>query len=505
MDRRDSWSAYIHRIWQRARRHWLRWLSGFLGFAIFLAFLTSEPQVFPLWLDTAFTVFFLLTLFAPALRRGARWLSRGRYFAGSHATPSVIGATGLLTTLLLGLPLPLRLVSEGETLDRPAAYGVLMQWLRHLDVHEKALFANPARPEVLADLRSTDPAKREAALRSVERIDLQKRSLRGANLYRVLMPMADLREANLQGANLGHAQLQAASLILAQLQGATLVGAQLQAADLMSAKLQAADLGNAALQGANLQNAELQGAFLLKANFKGAKLRDATLYTNPIMMMGAVFELVDARGLKWRPLSAKEIQQLRREQTGWAWSTQNLSTHFSDRIRLAARPGYTPPQMVSCLRGPDLLGIYTQVTCKDAYALDEFRKRLVSELEQLACSSPHITRGLAWRFYNNAQFSNTIFDRQDSITTKGLMAHLKQRLTNVADKRLCPGLALLTSEDKQYLRGLAEWDESQRRGGSQEFLSDRIWYQWLTRGKATDNRKNKKEPESGANPGHDLP
>jgi uncharacterized protein YjbI with pentapeptide repeats len=382
MDRRDSWSIYIHGIWQRARLHWVRWLWGVLGFAIFIAYLTSESEAASKWLDKGSSGWLLLTLLAPVLRRVMRWVSRGRYFAGPQAVqPLTLGVRGLLTTLLLGLSLPLIIVADGERIDRPAAYDTpIWQSLRYLDLHERILLAKPARPEALADLRGTDPAKREAALRSVERVDLQRRSLRGANLHKAFMPMADLREANLQGANLWQAhlqgadltraqlqeaklmdtqlqgaklmmtQLQGASLIGAQLQGAVLWAAQLQGASLMSAKLQAADLQNADLRGADLRNAELQGAFLFQANFRGARLRDATLYTSSIMMMDAVFELVDARGLKWRPLSAKEMQRLHKEQIGWAWSTQDLSTNFRDRIRFAARPGYTSPQMVSCLQ-----------------------------------------------------------------------------------------------------------------------------------------------------------
>ena len=489
MDRRDSWSAYIRGIWQRARVHWLRWLWGFFGVAIFIAFLTSESQVVPLWLDKSFVAWLLLTFLAPALRRGVGWLSGGRYFAGQRTmAPVTLGVRGLLTTLLLGLPLPLILVAEGERIDRPLEYGPLMQSLRHLDLHEKALFAKPPRPEVLADLRGTDPAKRQAALRSVERIDLQKRSLRGADLYKALMPMADLRGANLQGANLWEADLQGADLTLAQLQGAKLLGTQLQGADLLNAvlqgaalvgaqlqgaslifaalqasdlsfaELQGADLGNANLQGADLRNAALQGASLSRANFKGAKLREATLYTSPIMMRDAVFELVDVRGLKWRPLSTKDLQRLRKEQAGWAWSTQNLQTRFDTLIPLQGSPNVTSPQMVSCLRGTDLLGVATEVKCKDTYSLDVFRKRLLPELEQLACGSPYILRELVLRFYNETRFSKTIFDPQDS-TTKGLTAHLQQRVNNVAAKGLCPGLALLTSEDKRRLRALAEQDD----------------------------------------------
>lgn len=493
MDRSGSWSAYIRGIWVGARLHWLGWLWGLLGFAMYIAFLTSESQVVSLGFDKAFSGWLLLTLFAPVLRRGMRWLSRGRYFAVPQTVePLTLGIYGLLITLLVGLPLPLILVADGEIIDRPVARGILMQSLRHLDLREKVLFAKPTRPEVLADLRrGTDPAKREAALRSVERVHLQNRSLRGANFRKAVLPMADLREANLQGANfrdadllgvdlaraqlqevnlsgaelqganLGQAQLHGASLINAQLQGANLGLAQLQAADLTFAKLEGANLENADLQGADLSNAELRGAVLWKAKLKGANLRDATLYAPPITKrMDAVFELVDIRGLKWQPLRAKDIETLRKEQIGWAWSAPHLQTMFFDFIREAARPGSTPPQMVSCLRGPDLQGVQTQVTCKESYSLGEFRKRLLPELEQLACGSPYIARGLFERFDTERLFSNTR-DAQDS-TIKGLMAHLQQRV-NVVGKGLCPGLALLTVEDKQRLRGLAEWDDETSR------------------------------------------
>ncbi len=242
-----------------------------------------------------------------------------------------LGLRGLQTTSLLGLLFPLLLTIPGEKLDRPNSLGAqILLPLRHLDLHEQILLANPAKPEVLADLRSDNPQIHTVALNTIAPINLQQRSLRFANLSKALLPKADLRQAqlqgailkmaNLEGADLSNANLQEATLQMADLQGVQLSGTQLQRADLQAAKLQGAvttlqepdyrdsldlelllgsiidlklpikprpitlktqlegaNLTAAQLQGANLSYADLRGARLHQVNAQGASLRDAIL------------------------------------------------------------------------------------------------------------------------------------------------------------------------------------------------------------------------------------
>jgi uncharacterized protein YjbI with pentapeptide repeats len=123
-------------------------------------------------------------------------------------------------------------------------------------------------------LKIDDPKKVEWKQRL---IDLRGRDLKGAYLFRAILPRADLTAAQLQGANLWGAQLQGASLKYAELQGASLVTAQLQGASLEGAQLQGALLVSAQLQGAYLKNARLQGAWLDGAQLQGALLDFALL------------------------------------------------------------------------------------------------------------------------------------------------------------------------------------------------------------------------------------
>ena len=143
----------------------------------------SSPKYADLWF-LALTAWLLLTVSAPAWRQAFHWISRGRYFTGLQANRLAPGATGLFAVLLVGLPLPLMFLVDGETLDSPEAVGTRILnelGLRHLDVQSAVLLAKPVPPETIADLRSTDFAKRVAAQRSIERVNLRGRGLREPN------------------------------------------------------------------------------------------------------------------------------------------------------------------------------------------------------------------------------------------------------------------------------------------------------------------------------------
>jgi uncharacterized protein YjbI with pentapeptide repeats len=121
----------------------------------------------------------------------------------------------------------------------------------------------------------------------LRRIDLSGARLRNANFRFAKLEgvsftgselqSAFLHRALLQGASLNGAQLQGSSLDFAQLQGASLVNAQLQGVSLDFAQLQGASLDVAQLQGASLNYAQLQGASLFRAQLQGASLDDAQL------------------------------------------------------------------------------------------------------------------------------------------------------------------------------------------------------------------------------------
>jgi uncharacterized protein YjbI with pentapeptide repeats len=617
MDRRDSWSGYFSSVCRHARLHWIRWLWGLAGLVIVVALLEtriSVPPISPLapgvtpvativakvsklWLLKLLALWLLLTIVTPILRYGVRRLRPGSDVGSPNL---LLGVPGLLTIILIGLPLPLLLVANGERLDRPNAVAIeLLASLRSLDVHEKVLLAKPASPETLADLRGEDPARRQEALRSVQRLDLQNRSLRRANLSHALLPRADLRaaqlqgafllgaqlqgvdltgatlqdvvfnetqlqganftkahflrttfvetwldgaqftetdlggaifsevqlqgadlsgaqltnknlsetalrganlsraqlsgailsgvllqsanlsNAHLQGANLSRAQLegadlsnaklpgarlsdadlQAATLSNAELHGADLSGARLQGANLSAAELTAADLSRAQLQGANLSYARLEGANLSGALLQGTNLSNASLAA--ASLKGAVLYTewrtawpVDARGLKWQPIEAKELARLREEQAGFPWRKKDDLARYGAAIEKAAGPGVKPPEIESCLRDSN-----TQVPCKESLSTAQFRASLLPTLEALACQSPEIARGVFRRFEPSTR------DGEGS-PTQDLALRLQTIVTKPPADNSCPGLAGLSREDKDLLAGLAARDEAPVGGAS---------------------------------------
>jgi uncharacterized protein YjbI with pentapeptide repeats len=582
MDRRESWSAYMAAVWRNARLNWLWWLWGAAGLLIAVLLLETEvrlprdrwsglPSVLVAeakhyvqwlsepwlsWLLKLLGGWLLLTLLAPLFRLCGRWLTHGRYFAPRHGAAFNPGARGLLAIVLLGLPLPLMLITEGEKIDRPTALATrVLGSLRRLDLREKVLLAKPPSPEILADLRGTDPARLEAALRSVQRVDLQNRSLRKADLSSALMPKADLRQAQLQGAVVVNAQLQRADFTGAQLQGAMfggdgrlifdsmhfhganfkdanlqravfagarlngtnlskadlqhakfaevllegvnleeatmqgtefeevslqganlskakLQGAQvfgdlrgadltkahlqgaalqgslqganlswayLQGANLSGSRLQGADLSQAQLHGADLSRAQLQGADLSTAQLEGVTLRNAVLYSY------AVHGNVDARGLKWRPLSAKEIQSLSESQANLRWWNDENRSRYQGAIEKAGEPGLRQPIFTSCVRDDQ-----TEVACSDL-PLEQFRLRRLAEIEKAACQALENARGFLHGYAVVLQ------------SVEGGVLYLENRV-KTADEKSCPGLAKLSPRYKAYLSKLASKDHARASG-----------------------------------------
>jgi uncharacterized protein YjbI with pentapeptide repeats len=277
---------------------------------------------------------------------------------------------------------------------------------------------------------------------------LQSARLQGVNLARAELQFASLAHAHLQGADLSGAQLRGADLLGAQLHGANLTGAKLQGANLMfaelqganlvAAQLQRADLMNAQLHGVNLSGAKLLGTDLRGAQLNGASLRSASLYTK---YTPNSIELVDVRGLKWEPPTAKELLAIQQE--GLIWD----QTH-SKAVR---------PQIMSCLRDDS-----TQVKCKNSYDLQQFGELISAELWGLACVSSYIAQGV---FYNGLRdlFLPAAHRGGEIYLDFALRLHdlHKQDIRESS----CPGLLFSSEKSKVLLARMSKWlKESQRPG-----------------------------------------
>ncbi|MEF2073951.1 pentapeptide repeat-containing protein [Consotaella aegiceratis] len=134
--------------------------------------------------------------------------------------------------------------------------------------------------------------------------ELREADLRGAQLFDAWLAGAELQEASLdwadlQGATVSLAFFQGASLYGAKLQGAFLKRAHLEASDLTGAVLHGAVLAETHLEGAKLHNAQLQGGDLARAQMQGADLSDVQL--QGANLVAAEFRGVNLKGAYvWR-------------------------------------------------------------------------------------------------------------------------------------------------------------------------------------------------------------
>lgn len=192
---------------------------------------------------------------------------------------------------------------------------------RNLILREKLLITNELKSEDEADLRSSDEAIREVALKKITGLILSERDLRYADFSKARLPNvdfvedgnhpSDLRYTNfsqamlvnarmsgtrLQGANLNRAQLQNAELQSAQLQKSYLSGANLEAANLSRANLREAFLQFADLRRANLERAESEGVILSSAKLQAAKLGGAIF--DAASLSHAELHMADMRGVE---------------------------------------------------------------------------------------------------------------------------------------------------------------------------------------------------------------
>jgi uncharacterized protein YjbI with pentapeptide repeats len=421
--------------------------------------------------------------------------------------PRPRGSLALLLTLFIGPLLPLAFLVDGEGLEGlvrvqplsapgPSTALFAEKFLkdkRQLYLDKQVLLAKPPQPETLALIRS---GQWQEGLKQVEPLNLKGRNLRHAQMAKVILIGADLREARLQDADLLEAQVQGAHLSEAQLQGAKLIEAQLQGAKLGSAKLQAADLREARLQGASLPLAQLQGAKLWKAQLQGADLRHAELqganlggaelqganlgkahlqgadlggaylqgaYLSEAQLKGANLseaqlkgvnlrgaglysfgvpqntELIDARGVIWAPLESKWLDAfINYVQTSIKDTDERKQV--LDRLQRASLPGAPKLSLQSCLADSNTPLIFEKrYDPQKPQKLADFKKQLQDYLAQLACASPKIAHGVINQIPKE--------DNSDS-SRKGLEVVLIERL---ADPK-CAGLQGLSLEDKKRLQ-----------------------------------------------------
>jgi uncharacterized protein YjbI with pentapeptide repeats len=111
----------------------------------------------------------------------------------------------------------------------------------------------------------------------LRRVDLTGAHLRDADFQFSKLEGVSLNGSSLQGASFNSARLQGASLFAAELQGASFKYAKLEGASFDYANLQGASLDEAGLQGTSLESAKLEGASFDYANLRGASFDYANL------------------------------------------------------------------------------------------------------------------------------------------------------------------------------------------------------------------------------------
>jgi len=155
--------------------------------------------------------------------------------------------------------------------QRSGPTGLLPHCMSWLDLSKSILYMSDFTEANLSnsDLRAVEGAWVICILGSL--IDAK---LSGANLYRAIFMLANLRGADLSGAKLTYANLTSADLEGANLSGADLSHADLSRANLSGANLSGANLSSANLRDANLSGADFSGAEISKASFTRANLEN---------------------------------------------------------------------------------------------------------------------------------------------------------------------------------------------------------------------------------------
>ncbi|AET95070.1 hypothetical protein BYI23_D015600 (plasmid) [Burkholderia sp. YI23] len=281
MDRNDNWLDYLHELRNKVRqqrRMAVLWVM--LWIAVLVMLFTGRGVIFlaAIAFATAVSVFAVFAAVASLVRR---WLSRRMPSGRARRRGALVRVQGMpafLLVIAVGVTMPLALVAKGESLETSLIGETFISRespFRFLALNGEVLLAKPASPEIVAQLRED---KVKEALTKVERIKLERRGLRSAQLNLTILSRADLMEAHLEGTNLRGAHMEGADLTRAHLEGAHLDSAHLEGANLDSAHLEGAVLSSAHLEGASLNSAHLEGAHLeYSAHLEGADLEFAHL------------------------------------------------------------------------------------------------------------------------------------------------------------------------------------------------------------------------------------
>ena len=166
-----------------------------------------------------------------------------------------------------------------------------IEWIDRVDLRRAQLQGADLSASLLQGANLNGAQLKNTILRKVQlqNANLNEACLRGADLQGANLQDAHFRRTQLQGAYLMEAQLQSADFKNADLQGTYFMGAQLHCSDLQYAMLEGADLGDAKLQGANLRHARLQGTDLRRAQLQGVCLSKAQL-------QGVSFRMAELQG-----------------------------------------------------------------------------------------------------------------------------------------------------------------------------------------------------------------
>jgi hypothetical protein len=189
--------------------------------------------------------------------------------AGPH-----VGWISLIILLLLGLPVLVLTLSEGE---QSIQGDVFQKWNKSVTQGNYEGFDMSE-----ANLRGRDFTGanfRDANLKGAnfQGAKLVAADFRGANLEKALLLGADLRSADLRGCNLKEANAAFANMTGANLAGADATGAKFPKAKLSVSNFDKAQLEKADFRGADLRQASIRDANLKYANMEGANTRGADM------------------------------------------------------------------------------------------------------------------------------------------------------------------------------------------------------------------------------------
>ena len=153
-------------------------------------------------------------------------------------------------------------------------------------------------------------------LAALDRLDLSRRDLRGANLSAAFLASGlDLRGARMEGANLSRARMERADLRGARMERADLRGARMERADLSGARMEGAGLIGARMEGADLSGARMEGANLSRARMEGAGLSGARI--EGADLSGARME---GANLRWARIEGADLSRARMEGANLRWA-----------------------------------------------------------------------------------------------------------------------------------------------------------------------------------------